>query len=144
MDRKSPEETLGEFLAEQPSWLQKILQLDYSMMSDDEVSAWYQSDWWWRDTQGRVDEEYRRLLQQCPDRWRAYCKRQKERALSDLPSAPSGRPRKDALAYEAIMLKRGGLSYSKIAIKLNSKYGPDTTTPGAVRQLIASRKHRST
>ena len=39
MDFKSPADELEEFLAAQPSWLQKILQLDYSL-SREEFLAW--------------------------------------------------------------------------------------------------------
>jgi hypothetical protein len=84
-------------------------------------------------------KEYLRLLKRCPSRWNEYCKQRRENALKDVPSGLPGRPSKDALAQEAIELKRH-LSYSKVAKKLNEKYGPGTTTEGAVRQLIRSRK----
>jgi hypothetical protein len=142
VDFKSPVDELEEFLAAQPSWLQKILQLDYSL-SREEFLAWHDSVWWWQDTQRKVEAEYLRLVRRCPDKWSVYCARRRKIALAGLPTVSSGRPRKDPLAQEAVDLKRAGLSYTKIAIKLNSKYGPGTTTAGAVRQLIGSRKCRS-
>jgi hypothetical protein len=88
--------------------------------------------------EGAVEQQFLSLLRQCPTKWNEYCKRRKEIALRDLPQAVPGRPPKHALAQEAIDLKRS-LSYRKVAERLNEKYGPGTTTPGAVRQLIRSR-----
>lgn len=138
MGPNSPEQELEEFLAAKPSWLRKTLQRNFSL-TQEELLAWYQSDWWWKDTRGIVEEEYLRLLKRCPGKWNEYCKRRKEEALRDLPSGLPGRPPKDALAEEAIELKRR-LSYAKVSKQLNKKYGPGTTTEGAIRQLIKSRK----
>jgi hypothetical protein len=142
MGSKSPEQDLEEFLAAKPSWLRKVLQLNFAL-TQQELLAWHQSDWWWQDTRGTVEEEYLRLLKQCPSQWNEYCKRRKENALRDLPSGVPGRPPKDALAWEATELKRR-LSYAKVSKQLNEKYGPGTTTEGAIRQLIKSRKPPST
>jgi hypothetical protein len=38
MAYKSPREELEEFLAAQPSWLRKILQLDLSLTTDEQVA----------------------------------------------------------------------------------------------------------
>jgi hypothetical protein len=59
-----------------------------------------------------------------------------------VPSGLPGRPAKDDLAQEAIALKEH-LSYAKIAKQLNEKYGAGTTTEGAIRQLLRSRKPSS-
>jgi hypothetical protein len=134
----SPEKKLEEFLASQPVWLQKILQLNYSL-SQEELIAWSECDWWWHDTQGKIEDEYQRLVQRCPIRWREYCQRRREMALSNVPSPQPGAPRKDALANEAIELRQAGWSYAKIAIELNRRYGAETTNREAIRSLIRSR-----
>lgn len=51
-----------------------------------------------------------------------------------------GRPRKDALADEAAQLKKRGLSYAQISVRLNEKHGQGTTTKESVRKLLSSRK----
>jgi hypothetical protein len=55
MGSKSHEQDLKEFLAAKPSWLRKILQLDFDLTSE-ELLAWQQSDRWWQDTRGTVEE----------------------------------------------------------------------------------------
>jgi len=87
-----------------------------------------------------VEEEYLRLSKRCPEKWREYRRRQREIALAGVPSGQSGAPRKDALANDAIELKRAGLSYAKIAIELNRRYGAGTTNKEAIRSLIRSRE----
>ena len=141
MDSESPEQRLTEFLAAKPSWLQKLLQLEFHLTYE-ELLAWQESDWWWQDTLGSVEDEYLRLLEACPAKWNDYCKRRREHALRDAPAGLPGRPAKDALAHEAIELKQR-LSYAKVAKQLNEKYGVGTTTEGAIRQLIRSRKPNS-
>jgi hypothetical protein len=140
---KSPEEELDEFLAAQPSWLRKILQLDYSL-SRDEHLAWNQSDWWWGSGQASVQEEYERLLRRVPEKWRDYCERKKLDALKGLPTVPAGRPRRDGLAREAEQLRLSGKSYAQTAKALNLKYGTGTTTAEAIRKLLTSRKRSPT
>ena len=51
-----------------------------------------------------------------------------------------GAPRKDLLASEAASLKREGMSYAQIAVRLNQKLGKDTTTQENVRGLLKSRR----
>jgi hypothetical protein len=133
----NPEEELEQFLAAQPSWLRKILQLDYSLTTDEHL-AWSASDWWQEG--GKVQEEYLRLLQRVPKRWRAYCKRKKADALRSLPTVPAGRPRRDGLALEAEGLRQSGKSYAQTAKALNLKHGEGTTTAEAIRKLLGSRK----
>ena len=53
-----------------------------------------------------------------------------------------GAPRKDLLASEAAQLKKAGLSYAQIAIRLNQMHGNDTTTQENVRGLLKSRRHK--
>lgn len=93
-------------------------------------------------------DEYLELLKRCPAKLRAYREREGKRAaevaLFDVPSLSVGAPRKDSLAAEAIGLRKAGLSWAKIAIELNRKYGTGTTTVGAVRQLVLYRGRRRT
>jgi hypothetical protein len=135
MGSKSPEQELEEFLAARPSWQRKLFKLDPGLAE----FVWQQSDQWWQDVLGIFAEEYLKLLKRHPDKWNKYCKCCRENALRDLPLPLRGRPPKNSLAQEAIELKRT-LSYSKVADRLNEKYGSGTTTEGAVRQLIKSRK----
>ena len=93
-------------------------------------------------------DEYLELLKRCPAKLRAYREREGKRAaevaLFDVPSLSVGAPRKDSRAAEAIGLRKAGLSWAKIAIELNRKYGTGTTTVGAVRQLVLYRGRRRT
>ena len=138
---KSPEEELEQFLAAQPSWLRKILQLDFSFTTDEQL-ALHESDWW--QSGGKVEQEYLRLLQRVPEKWRDYCERKKLDALKGLPTVPTGRPRKDSLAHEAERLRLSGKSYAETAKALNRKHGSGTTTAEAIRKLLRSRKQGRT
>jgi hypothetical protein len=136
MRLKSPEDELEEFLAGQPSWRRKLL-LDDLSLSKEEASAATRSSWI---EVTKVHEEYLELLRRCPSKLREYRQRRIDNALSGVPLLPSGAPRKDGLAKEAAELRRSGLSWAKIALALNHKHGPGTTTAGAIRQLLRSRK----
>jgi hypothetical protein len=138
---KSPEGELEQFLAAQPSWLRKILQLDWSLTSEEHL-AWHKSDWW--QSKGEVEEEYLRLLRRVPEKWRDYCERKRLDALRDVPTVPPGRPRRDSLAQEAEQLRLSGKSYAQTAKALNLKHGEGTTSPEAIRKLLSSRKRRPT
>jgi hypothetical protein len=143
----SPEEELEQFLAAQPSWLRKILLLDSSLTTD-EQATWIASDWWQEG--GKVEEEYLRLLQRVPNRWREHRRKVAGNALSTLPSAQSGRPRKDLLAEEAKHLHEAGKSYAEVADILRDKYttmtakGERHPTREGIRKLLDSRKPRRT
>ena len=54
-----------------------------------------------------------------------------------------GRPRKDALADEAAPLQRAGMSYAKIATRLNLAHGEGTATKESVRKLLNNRQRES-
>jgi len=144
---ETPEEKLQQFLDAQPSWLRKILQLDLSL-SPDEQSAWVQSNWWQEG--GKVEEEYIRLLRRVPNKWREHRGKVALNALSTLPSARAGRPRRDSLAEEAKHLHEAGKSYAEIADMLRDKYatmtakGEGSPTKESIRNLIRSREPRST
>lgn len=147
MTFKDPEEELTEFLLAQPSWLRKILQLDYSLIPE-ERQAWQDSDSWWQGASGSVQAEYERILQRIPPRWREYCKKRRQDALTGVPSVPPGRPKRDAFAEEAEELRRAGKSYAEIADQLREKYastspkGRREPTPEGIRKLLDSRKPR--
>jgi hypothetical protein len=108
-------------------------------LTPDEQLAWSQSDSWWKDGGAKVQEKYETILRRIPAKWREHRKRQKQNALACLAGRP-GRPRKDALAEKAKLLKSSGKSHREIANELNRKYGTDTTTLEAVRKLLSSRK----
>jgi hypothetical protein len=134
---KSPQEELAQFLSAQPSWLRKILQLDYSLTTDEHL-AWTESDWWQEG--GKIGEEYLRLLRRVPEKWRDHCERKKLDALKGLPTVSAGRPRKDNIAHEAEQLRQSGQSYAQTAKTLNLRHGACTTSPEAIRKLLGSRK----
>jgi hypothetical protein len=147
VDFATAEEELQQFLDAQPSWLRKILQLDLSL-SPDEQSSWVQSNWWQEG--GKVEEEYIRLLRRVPNKWRDHRGKVTRNPLSTLPSARSGRPRRDSLAEEAKGLHEAGKSYHEIADMLRDKYATMTAkgerhpTSESIRKLIHSRKpHRT-
>lgn len=93
--------------------------------------------------------EYARLLQPFPSKLREYRKRYELeqtlaiRDLFPLPPIPEGRPRKDALADEAAQLMESGLSYARVAIRLNQEHPGENATKESVRKLIKNRKHKS-
>jgi len=145
---KTPEKELRQFLDAQPSWLRKILQLDFSLTTDEHL-AWNQSDWWQEG--GKVEAEYLRLLRRIPSKWREHRGKVARNALSTLPSASSGRPRKDLLAEEAKHLhEEAGKSYAEVADILREKYttmtdkGERHPTREGIRKLLDSRKPRRT
>ncbi|MGA8152746.1 MAG: hypothetical protein WB952_17480 [Terriglobales bacterium] len=147
MGFKTPEEELEQFLAAQPSWLRKLLQFDFSLTFDEHL-AWTQSDWWQEG--GKVEKEYLRLLQRIPNKWREHRGKVARNALSTLPSARSGRPRRDLLAEEAKHLHEAGKSYAEVADILRDKYttmtakGKRHPTREGIRKLLDSRKPRRT
>lgn len=145
MGLKSASETaIEEFLSRQLSYVRNYLQ--GFPLSWEDMLALQQRDSFDRLFQAR--DEYLELLKRCPAKLRAHREREAKRAaevaLFDVPSLPVGAPRKDSLAAEAIELRKAGLSWAKIAIELNRKYGTGTTTAGAVRQLVLYRGQRRT
>jgi hypothetical protein len=109
-------------------------------MSPAEKAEWRGQFYYWRML---CNPEYKHrlevLLKQCPGKWNEYVRRYEESVKSILPRRIQGRPRKEGLAQEACELKQAGLSYPQVSKKLNERYGPGTTNPQAVRQLIRSR-----
>jgi hypothetical protein len=144
-----PEEE--EFLVRQPDSVRKRL-LGVGL-SEGERREMLQSDW--PDIFGNARDEYLQLLVRFPARLREYRKRQQKEAAKiavlSLPSVPSGAPRKDSLAQEALTLKQSGLSHSAIARELNKRH-PDlkdrnqnrrSISSEVVRKLLASRRLRT-
>lgn len=145
MGFNTPEEKqIEEFLARQLPWLRKILQGD--PLSWEEMSTLQQPDGF--EILGQSEDEYLKLLQRCPAKLREYRKRQEKISVLRLPSVPAGRPRKDALAQEALELERGGSEPTEIACILNRKYpnledrkgNKCPITADAVRKLLDSRR----
>jgi hypothetical protein len=142
--KSADERAIERFLARQLSYVRNFLQ--GVPLSWEEMLALQQPGAFERLFQAR--DEYLELLKRCPAHLRDYrareAKRGAEAALSDVPSVPVGAPRKDSLAEEAIKLRKADLSWAKVAIELNRKYGSGTTTAGAVRQLVLYRDQRRT
>jgi len=136
MGSKTPEEELDEFLAAQPTWLQKLLQYDLRLTAGENYAALQadlQEELW------NSRAEYERLCQRVPARWREYCKKRKRTLGVFAPTSKPGRPRKDALAEEATLLYQAGRNHQQIARQFKEKYRADMT-PDAIRKLIASRR----
>src|SRR5271167_4700952 len=123
---QSPEQKLAEFMAPLPQWLQKTLWC--VALTDLESFSWYDSyspftadqleelkttaAGWQPERYPRTAEELRprfeQILQRCgPAQWKRYCDNAK--ASTDpfvrMPRGKPGRPRKDALAQEALELQ---------------------------------------
>jgi hypothetical protein len=145
LNLKSPEEEIDEFLATKPFWQQKLLRFDFSISSD-EWLAWYNSAEWWRDAGASAQREYESLVKRSPSRWSEYCQRSKESALKGVPFVRRGRPRKDALADAAMLLRRAGKLPEEIAALLRDKFtemtekGLREPTPDGIRKLLDARK----
>ena len=148
MGVKSPEEEeLQQFLAKLPNWMRKAVRDDINSMSREEFEAL--GKYLAEDRSGSLldlNREYQRLARRIPAEWGKYCEIERQHVLeaANLPRPAMGRPRKDALAVEARMLKAKGKSYEQVAISLNDKYGSGTTNREAIRYLLRSRKMRTT
>jgi len=129
-----------EFLAQQLPWMRAYLQdgtitheLSLALTGKATSDAFFEAE-----------EEYIEVLKRHPAELKKYREREaklgSQLALSRLPPPRLGRPRKDALAKEAIDLKSAGRSYGQIAQTLNLKHGTGTTTREAVIQLIKRKR----
>jgi hypothetical protein len=132
----NPEKELEEFLASIPAWMQRCLLTGFGSLNQDEIREWSIN----LDEDLRLTKEYERILQQIPAKWREYRKRLKVEAqpLIEIlvPKGKAGRPRKTALAQEAVELQQRGMNFPQIAAELNKRHGEDTTTLAAVPKLI--------
>lgn len=132
----NPEKELEEFLASTPAWMQRCLLTGFGSLNHDEIREWSNN----LDEDFRLTKEYERILQQIPAKWRAYRKRLKAEAQpliqSLVPKGKAGRPRRTALAQEAVELQQRGMNFPQIAAELNKRHGKDTTTPAAIPKLV--------
>lgn len=140
MSPKSPEEELDAFLASQPTWRQKWLQLDAGSWTNEELLGWSNSDF---AEEGSIEARYKELLRRVPARWHEYRKRHRQLALASVPPGKPGRPRKDVIAAEARTMLDQGMNYAQIADALNKRFGSGATTKEAIRKLLKSREHES-
>jgi len=139
---KSPEEQLEDFLASKPDWMRRYLQTGIESMTQGDFSEESKWDKNHDDVfKLAVTRDYERILQQIPARWKAYRKRQKRENqwfVNEflVTKGNAGRPRKDALAQEAVELHQRGMNFPQVAAELNKRHGKETTTPTAVSKLI--------
>ena len=136
MSQVSPEEKeLENFLADLPAWMQKGFQQGLSSLTQSEFNEWTKN----QDNAANLLREYERKIWSIPARRRAY--REAWGVIEvPLPANPEGRPRKDAIADQAKELKKSGLSYAQIAMRLNQEHGAGTTTKENVRGLLKYRR----
>jgi len=136
----NPEKNLAAFLATLPAHKRKAFEFGLLSLTQDELNQ-INSELGERDV---ARTEYERLLRRIPAKWREYNARQlADLKAAFLPKNPEGRPRKDELADEAEHLRTTGLSWAKIALRLNQKYGEGTTTKERIRKLVESRRRES-
>jgi hypothetical protein len=141
------EKDLSAFLAALPAYKRKQFEQGLSSFTQEEWNQWIE---WMAAAPEQFDElwqEYSRLLQRVPAKLREYRKRmmrENGRSLTEaiLPGIPAGRPRKDALAKEAVELKLR-MNVPQIATELNKRHGKDTTTPAAIAKLIKRYRART-
>lgn len=143
------ERDLSAFLAALPVYKRKQFALGLSSFTQDDMNQW--TEGMKADAPEQSTEclqEFLRLLQRVPTKLREYREReirdfaQNMTALSLLPANSEGRPRKNDLADEALKLKKAGLSYAQIAMRLNRDLGEGTATGESVRKLLKSRTPR--
>lgn len=142
----SPEIELEQFLAALHPALRKILEKGAGTLTrDEDVEAVKALNLDGPDFR----MEYARLLQPFPSKLREYRKRYEleqaavVREWFPLPPIPEGRPRKDDRADEAAQLKESGLSYARVAIRLNQEHPEEKFTKESVRKLIKNRSPKS-
>jgi predicted YcjX-like family ATPase len=133
----NPEKVLEEFLAPLPAWMQRTLQQGFPSLTQAEISEWWRNP----DEVQHLTDEYERILQQIPKKWREYRKRLKQEArIFDrflVPKGTAGAPQKKELAQKAAVLQRQGMKVPQIAAELNKTLGEDNkTTADAVRKLL--------
>lgn len=143
------ESDLAAFLAALPAYQRKQFEHGLPSLTQEEMDQW---NAWMATAPQQFDalwQEYLRLVKRIPAKAREYREReirdwaQNLTSLSLLPTNPEGRPRKDDLAAEAALLKKSGLSYAQIAMRLNREHGEGTTTKENIRGLLKDRRLRS-
>jgi len=151
---KSPEEReLETFLCALPGFRRKEFEHGMSSFTQAEMDEWLKQERENPNTGPADRQEYERLVRRIPALWREYRKRLRKEygpfAPVMLPPNPEGRPRRDAIAEEAQRLKKSGLSYAKIAMRLNQERGPsrlllseETITGEQIRGLLKYRRRQ--
>jgi Ca2+-binding EF-hand superfamily protein len=109
----APEKQLEEFLASKPEWIRRYFQKGMGSLNQDELVKMLQS--------GEIitlTSEFERILQQIPDKWKAYRKKHEWEAKQLLrylvPKAPPGRKRNDALAERIWAFRDAGKTSKEI------------------------------
>jgi hypothetical protein len=152
MDSKDREQQLAEYLFAKPSWLRKVLQLDYALTTEELADMASVN---WPVVYGEARDEYLGLLERCPDKLSDYRKRLKTQgsksALVGVPGMPLGAPRKEWLAQLCRELQERGMSQPEIAREVNLRY-PDLKdkkgnlrpiTEEVVRKRLSSGRKRT-
>lgn len=141
----SKKNELAEFYSTVDPIVRRALNWDFSSFTPEEWSKYYPQ----QDEMEGLRNSLEPILRKTPEKWKEYCKARKryfnetlriEDALTRYKGAP-GRPRKTGLANEAARLKSAGLSYAKIATRLNQAGGlkrtdKDYATGESIRKLL--------
>jgi hypothetical protein len=131
---KNPEKELEEFLASKPAWMQRFLQTSFGLLSPDDTQEWGNN---LAEACGATDE-YERILQLMPAKWKEYRKRQKAEAQPLIqmlvPKGKPGRP-PDSKAQAYFEQHSGDTSYADIA-KLDLESEPD----GEAKKLLIQKE----
>jgi hypothetical protein len=129
-------QSLTDFLAKLPIWLQKYLRLEQPSLEDMEARA--ESDIR-GERQDQLIQEYEKLLQRIPEEYQKY-RDHRQAFLSQFgPTTIMGRPRKDEEAAEAQRLHSHGFSWKQIARAWGAT--PETLAQEAdrIRKLVKLR-----
>lgn len=118
-----PRGELEHFLLAIPAPLRKDFEFGLQSLTQSETLEWCKVH---PSIRLQYLKEYEHLLQRIPAKWSAYRRRLADEAASlalfGRPANREGRPRND-YAIEAFELKNAGLSYAKVAMRVNQKRG---------------------
>jgi hypothetical protein len=114
----NPENELEEFLTSVPAWMRKTFETGFPSLSQPEINEWFGNF----DELNRLKQEYERMLQSIPVKWRDYRKRLKREAEQSarfeaqflVPKGKPGRP-VDSKAKGYFEQHSCELSYADIA-----------------------------
>jgi len=137
---KRAEAELQEFLSSKPLWLQKILQLDTSSVSPDDLLKFleYQAPDFME-----MRAKYEAIIQRIPGAWKKYrqkAQKEGESALG-LKKGKPGRPRDDEVAKRVQELKAEGKTGPRIQDILNKEFG-ESRSLHSYRMLDYARKQK--
>jgi hypothetical protein len=131
---RTPEEELESFLAGLPVWQRKALECDFTSMTEEEQRESLRP----AATEGeyleilKAQHRYVELVHRVPSKLRTLKGRIKRNIGAVVAPGRPGRPRKDALAAEALSLKAKGKSWAAVALSLKKN-------KEAIRKLVKSR-----